>query len=82
MSSCNFDDGKVTESAETVGKVSMLMDAVGSKSGRHGSAFAMTFSRPGLYLTEKIYSGKKDIHLAICESWGPFTSVRSEEWSV
>ncbi|OWZ08425.1 hypothetical protein PHMEG_00019033 [Phytophthora megakarya] len=44
---------------------------------------ATTFNLPGLYSTRKLYSAKKDNHLAIrCEICGDFTAVRNDAWSV
>ena len=83
MSSTRVDDGTLTVSVATVRLLALFECEVGSKSGRRDNASATTFSRPGLYSTEKLYSAKKLNHLAILwERWGLFTAVRNEAWSV
>ena len=83
MSSSIVDDGTLVTSVATVVLTPRLDCAEDSKSGRRDNASAMTLSRPGLYSTEKLYSAKKDSHLAIlCERCGLFTAVSNDAWSV
>ena len=82
ISSSKVDDGTLdVNTATVVGPVSGC--AAGSKLGRRDRASATTFSRPGLYYTEKLYSAKNDNHLAIrCERCGLLTAVRKDAWSL
>ena len=71
MSSIKVEDRTLVVSVETVGLFPLFDRVAGSKSGRRDNASATTLSRPGLYSTEKLYSAKKDSHLAIlCERVG------------
>ena len=65
MSSASFDDGTLATSIATVGPTPLLDCAADSKSGRCDNALVTTLSRLGLFCTEKLYSTKKDSHLAI-----------------
>ena len=58
MSSNNVDDRTLVVRVATVGICPLLECAAGSKSGWRDNASATTFSRPGLYSTEKLYSAK------------------------
>ena len=66
----NVDDRKITDSAATVGKASLLMGAIGSKSGRRESASATKFRRLGLFFTERFHSANKTALLhSMIELW-------------
>ncbi|TDH74177.1 hypothetical protein CCR75_006232 [Bremia lactucae] len=65
MSSTKVDDRTLVVSVATVGLISLLECAAGSKSGRRDNASVTTLNRPGLYSTEKLYSATKDSHIAI-----------------
>ena len=83
MSSSNVDDGTLMTSVATVVSTSLLDCAADSKAGRRDIAPTTTLSRPGLYSTEKLYSAKKDSHLAnFCERGGLITAVHNDAWSV
>ena len=82
-SSIKVDDRTLVVGVKTVGLLSLFDRVAGSKSGRRDNASATTLSRPGLYSTEKLYSAKKDCHLAIfCERCRLCTGVRNDAWSV
>ena len=82
-SSAKVDDGTLVVSVATVRLLLQLECTADSKSGRRDNASATPFSRSGLFSTEKLYSAKKDSHLAIlCERCGLLTAVRNDAWSV